>query len=662
MREALSVWRIVVIPYRQSGIAHAFRTVAALTVLLTIMLALVPGRQGASAQTVDPTIQQLADTYAPIAMLRHQTRACDKSGEGYFPSPVDWIFHNPDVTLRADAGGDVSDDPILTSSITPQELAAAGPGTYLDFPHDPHHPGCLYEQYFRNAVSTYGLQPTTYAHIVIDEGKRKLYLQYWFWYLFNDWNNLHESDWEMIQLVFDATTPEDALTYGPDEVGFAQHEGGQLIPWSDTDLERQETHLLVYPGAGSHATYATSQLFISWGEHGSGFGCDNTTGPSTATPLQVIVIPEPVDPDGPFAWALFQGRWGQRGEPLFDGPLGPNLTLKWTDPEAEMADWTTATLSVPNGPSLGLEPTRTFCAWTEYGSRAVAEVIARPALAALLGVAALLLIVLGLYRVRPYLLEAHGHLWQRAGHLSRDRPDRHSDRISLQSPGASRRQGRSVRSGPGLARSLRWSCLYGRQRRRGIAASRHVADRGAGGRAGDEADSARASAPPSGAAIARRSGISRPMLLAWLIYFVLIASASLTVLALPFAIYFGVTLQFFPQAVILEHERPGWSALYRSWRTTRGQIPRTLARTLPFLILAVLPGPVAGITFLTLGGSRVQFASIASGFLYALMIPYSYVGITMAWRRLRNEPIIEPLMASHTIIRTDDVNLPKEPA
>src|SRR6478609_11313958 len=56
--------------------------------------------------------------------------------------------------------------------------------------------------------------------------------------------------------------------------------------------------------------------------------------------------------------------------------------------------------------------------------------------------------------------------------------------------------------------------------------------------------------------------------------------------------------------------------------------------------------------------SRVQFASIASGFLYALMIPYSYVGITMAWRRLRNEPIVEPLMASHTTIRTNDVDLP----
>ena len=34
----------------------------------------------------------------------------------------------------------------------------------------------------------------------------QLALQYWIFYVFNDWNNLHEGDWEMIQLNFDAAT------------------------------------------------------------------------------------------------------------------------------------------------------------------------------------------------------------------------------------------------------------------------------------------------------------------------------------------------------------------------------------------------------------------------------------------------------------------------
>ena len=37
----------------------------------------------------------------------------------------------------------------------------------------------------------------------------------------------------------------------------------------------------------------------------------------------------------------------------------------------------------------------------------------------------------------------------------------------------------------------------------------------------------------------------------------LLASVGLTIIALPFAIYFGVTMQFFIQAVILEHEKTG---------------------------------------------------------------------------------------------------------
>jgi hypothetical protein len=626
-----------------------------------VLLAWLAGAAPTAAQSVDPALQQLADAYAPIAMLRDQAHPCDKDGDGYFPSPVDWIFLDPRITLRGDAGGEEPGDPILQAGVTPQDMAAAGPGAYLDFPHDPHQPACRYEEYFRKAVATYGLQPTTYAHVVIDEGKRKLYLQYWFWYLFNDWNNLHESDWEMIQLVFDASTPEDALAVGPDEVGFAQHDGGQIARWSDPDLQRDDTHLIIYPGAGSHATYASSDLFISWGEHGSGFGCDNTTGPSTATPLRAVVIPDPVDPEGSFAWALFQGRWGQRGEPLFDGPLGPNLTLKWTDPEAAMADWTTATLSVPNGPSLGFEPTRTFCAWTEYGSRAVADLITRPILAALLGLTALVLFGFGLYRVRPYLLEAldiYGN--ELVTFLG-------IGLIAIPIGFAFNLLVRVTANVSPFDQVLGWLDLSG--------GAAFTAASVVGGL--QQAAMRLLVVPAVVQAMKQIRRGERPtvwgsyrasirhfptMLLAWLIYFVLIASVSLTVIALPFAIYFGITLQFFPQGVILAHERPGWNALYCSWRTTRGQLPRTLARTLPFLVLAVLPGPVAGITFLTLGGSRVQFANIASGFLYALILPYSYVGITMAWRRLRNEPIIEPLMASHTTIRTDDVDLPPAPA
>ena len=72
-------------------------------------------------------------------------------------------------------------------------------------------------------------EPTTYAKIIIDESARRLYIEYWFYYYFNDWNNTHESDWEMITVMFDGVlSVEDALTVSPSRVGFAQHGGGEL--------------------------------------------------------------------------------------------------------------------------------------------------------------------------------------------------------------------------------------------------------------------------------------------------------------------------------------------------------------------------------------------------------------------------------------------------
>lgn len=623
--------------------------------VVAVLLSLAPP---AAAQTVDPTLQQLADAYAPIAMLRQQSHPCDKNGEGYFPAPVDWIFRNPDIVLRVDAGGAVAGDPIVKKGFTPADLAAAGPGSYIDFPHDPRNADCHYETTFAENVAQFGLQPAAYVHVVIDEGKRKLYLQYWFWYLFNDWNNLHESDWEMVQIVFGTTEPADALAIGPTEIGFAQHESGQLVRWSNPQLEREGTHVIVYPAAGSHATYPSSDLFISWGERGSGFGCDNTTGPSTAVPLQAVVIPDPVEPDGPFAWALFQGRWGQRGARLFDGPLGPNQSNQWTDPASATMDWSTAPLSIPDSPSVGFDATRTFCSVTKYSSRFAAQLVDRIWLAALLGIVALALASYAVYRIWPYLLEALdiygneivtflgiGLLAIPIGFvfdivvqfLSNVSPfDRVLGWFNLSSSAAF-----TIAS---IVGGLQQAAMLLLVVPAVVQAMKHIRR----GRRPTVFGSYRASIRHFGANFT-----------GWVIYFMLIASVGLSIVALPFAIYFGITLQFFIMAVILENEHPGWHALVCSWRTTRAQLLRTLGLSLGFLIIAVLPGPVVGLTFLILGGSRVQFANVASGFLYALLIPYAYIGLTMTWRRLRHDPIIEPQMVTHPPIRTGDVELPQ---
>ena len=151
------------------------------------------------------------------------------------------------------------------------DLFDLGEGFYLDFPGDALAPECVYERDFRRYSD--GRRATIYAHIVTqDDRPDELALQYWFFWYYNDWNNKHEGDWEGIQLVFDASTVEEALATEPVSVGYAQHEGGERAGWDDDKLERQGTRPVVYSSAGSHASYFSSAFYL--GRSASeGFGC-----------------------------------------------------------------------------------------------------------------------------------------------------------------------------------------------------------------------------------------------------------------------------------------------------------------------------------------------------------------------------------------------------
>ena len=131
-----------------------------------------------------------------------------------------------------------------------------------------------------SGASPPGTQPTAYAHVVTDpDHPGKLALQYWFFYVFNDWNNLHEGDWEMIQLVFDASTAAEALDRTPVEIGYSQHEGAERADWGDDKLELVDgTHPVVHPADGSHANFFGEALYLGSSAK-EGVGCDDTRGP-----------------------------------------------------------------------------------------------------------------------------------------------------------------------------------------------------------------------------------------------------------------------------------------------------------------------------------------------------------------------------------------------
>ncbi|RIK42045.1 MAG: hypothetical protein DCC58_11630, partial [Chloroflexi bacterium] len=220
----------------------------------------------------------LIERYAPIVMLKQQKDPCDTDGEPYEPAPVEIVLGDAGVALRENAGGKASADPTLLHAPTADDLAVAADATYLDFPGNPRNAGCTYARFSQERMRS--LEPTTYARIALAPEEGKLALQYWFFYVFNDFNNTHESDWEMIQLVFDAESVEEALTKDPEVVGYAQHGGGELAEWDDRKLQRDGSRPIVYPAAGSHGSYFGSEVYIGWGAGGTGFGCDDTSGPS----------------------------------------------------------------------------------------------------------------------------------------------------------------------------------------------------------------------------------------------------------------------------------------------------------------------------------------------------------------------------------------------
>ena len=162
---------------------------------------------------------------------------------------------SPDVSLYDSSGK------LVKAAPTGADLFAAASSDYLDLPGDPLHPGCSYEEWAKQISA--GKPTTSYAHIVTEPGK--LALQYWFYYPFNDFNNKHESDWEMIQLMFDASTVADALKKDPATVGYSQHSGAERAAWGDSKLEKRGPHPIVYPGKGSHANYFSPSVWLGHG-------------------------------------------------------------------------------------------------------------------------------------------------------------------------------------------------------------------------------------------------------------------------------------------------------------------------------------------------------------------------------------------------------------
>lgn len=358
------------------------RRLAALVLVLLAMAAPAAGAQSAE--------QQLADRYVPVVMLKKQLAPCDPGGEAYGPSSVDPILGNSRFTLLKDSA------PVMTGP-TAADLYEKPTGYAIDYPGNPLAAGCTYDQLARDlGMGVPPKDPVAYAHVTTQQGKPgQLVVQYWFFYLFNDYNNLHEADWEMAQVVFPADTAKQALKTAPTAVGYSQHNAGEKAAWTDPKVQKQGDHPVLYPAAGSHAGFYSQALWLERNAS-EGIGCDDTRGPSVEVRPRAVLLPNGNPGKGSdLAWITYQGEWGAPLPPPYDGPPGPNTTDRWTNPITWQQDAREGSTEIPD---VGSElVTSAFCGIVAFGSNLLTD-LGRNPVATLVVLAALLLVLIVLVR------------------------------------------------------------------------------------------------------------------------------------------------------------------------------------------------------------------------------------------------------------------------
>jgi hypothetical protein len=340
--------------------------------------------------------QMLADRYAPVVYLRQVNRdICDTENEGFDPVSVEFVLGQPDIPLMDTANGRPSGTRrTIAESPSAADLYGLGEPYFLDFPGSPIRPRCDYRRYFSARVASGGVENVAYAHIYHEPGTDELALQYWLFYYFNDWNNSHEGDWEMVMLFFDATTVEEALTQEPTRTVYAQHGGGERADWDDDKLSKEDGHPVVYVARGAHASFYEQHTYLGLVENGTGLGCETTKGPHRSIALDAVVVPhEPAGADDPFAWLNFTGRWGEFRRSEWNGPTGPNAKTSWTAPVSWADGVRNSSLIVPEFEGFGQAPVDLFCGVIAGGSRVMIAFSRTPAL--VLGAIGLVLVALG---------------------------------------------------------------------------------------------------------------------------------------------------------------------------------------------------------------------------------------------------------------------------
>jgi hypothetical protein len=178
------------------------------------------------------TAAELAARYAPELRL--------PSGEHYRPLRLEDFLANSALRVGAPPNGTLAQ-----ARSTLFSLPVSSAPTYLDIPNvEPNlHPSRYVS--LENAIERVRPRPSVYFHLAYEPAAKRVAIEYWFLYLYNDFYVRHEADWEGVTVVLQDGVPVGAT--------YSQHQGRKWIRLAE--LATSGDHPLVYVGRGSHADY-----------------------------------------------------------------------------------------------------------------------------------------------------------------------------------------------------------------------------------------------------------------------------------------------------------------------------------------------------------------------------------------------------------------------
>src|SRR6266404_1105286 len=263
---------------------------------------------------------QLAKQYAPVLRL--------DSGERYNPLRLEDYLSR--TVLRS---GSPPHGTIAQTQPTLFSLPITSSPTYLDIRGA--EPNLLASKYsaIEQQLRLARPRPTVYFHLAYEPSQSRVAIEYWLLYLYNDFYDQHEADWEGVTVVLENGAPLGAA--------YSQHQGRKWIAWSA--LSTSVGHPVVYVARGAHAQYPKAGRYsirVCW-TTAYGRRCSPTPRVDVANGSGSALAPAAYDLQ-PFAGIGYTGSWGS-GNYI----LGVGMTRdRITDPRRR-SEYTNPFVAVP---------------------------------------------------------------------------------------------------------------------------------------------------------------------------------------------------------------------------------------------------------------------------------------------------------------------------